>query len=183
MGSAGSIVGNSSLVTHINFPRELLTTATVLANGVNFLLASLVLLPVLWALGISPTTRWLLFPVVFSGQALFVLGLGLAVAASNVLYRDTTSIIEVLLQAWIFLTPVFYDLSQISRNPGASDLANFILIVNPMALTITLYRSVLLGLGTPDPTALLVSWLTGLIVFCIGYARFRQVASRFGDML
>ena len=47
-------------------------------------------------------------PVLVVIQFVLTLGLGLFVAALNVRFRDTAVILEVILQAWFFLTPVVY---------------------------------------------------------------------------
>jgi ABC-type polysaccharide/polyol phosphate export permease len=183
MGSATSILGNANLVTRIYFPREILTTAIVASNAVNLVLASLVLCPVLIAFGARPTAAWLLWPLVLLTQSLFVLGVGMLVAATNVFFRDTVVILEVVLQAWLFLTPVFYDTSQLGSGPGGIDFAAVIQLVNPMSLYVSLYRSVLLGTGPLSVELFLLALVIGLVALWIGYRTFHSMADRFGDVL
>jgi ABC-type polysaccharide/polyol phosphate export permease len=154
-----------------------------LANGVNFLVALGVLVVVLLLLGFGPTGQWLLLPVVVLAQLLFVTGLALVFAAANVYYRDTVVILEIVLQAWMFLTPVFYDLSQITLRIAGADVATVLQLTNPMALYVAAFRTVLLDRGALDPGLLGVGLALGGVVFALGYVVFVRLSRGFGDVL
>jgi lipopolysaccharide transport system permease protein len=71
-----------------------------------------------------------------------------------------------LTSVWMFLTPVFYPLSQIDA------ASRWIFLINPMTAVVESFRLVLLGVGTVDTPALLSSaamtvavLLTGVLVF------------------
>ncbi|MEI2419385.1 ABC transporter permease, partial [Arthrospira platensis SPKY2] len=111
MSSVSSIVSSSNLVKKVYFPREILPISSVLAQLVNFLLSLLVLfaLMIVFQIGLSPRI-WML-PVVLFIHTCFIVGLSLILSASNVYYRDTTMVIDVVMLAWFFLTPIFYPMS------------------------------------------------------------------------
>lgn len=191
MGGIHSIVQNGHLIKKVHFPREILPIATVFSNFTNFLLA----LPVLFLLIILfrvPLTVWLIYlPIIMVVQLAFTIGVTLFLSALNVFYRDIGMIMEVLIQAWFFLTPVFYPAEII---PEWATLWNIALpvrrltyILNPMASIIASYRSVLYGSidGSPpiQPAFDFFSRtvVTAFLVLCVGYAVFAHYSRRFAE--
>jgi lipopolysaccharide transport system permease protein len=183
VAGVASIVGNSQLVTKVYFPREILPISAVLVNGVNFLLALLVLIPVTIVFGIAPDPLWIVFPIVLISQTLFTLGITFLVSGLNVFYRDTAYIVDVLLLAWFFFTPIFYDIHQVLNATDNGEMAAVVLALNPMAAYVTSYRAIFLTHTAPDALALLEQALVGLAVCLLGYAAFVRMARTFGDVL
>jgi lipopolysaccharide transport system permease protein len=190
IGAIQSIVDNHTLVNKVYFPREILPISMVLANLVNFLLA-LVVLFLLLAVYQIPLTSWvLLLPIVVLVQVLFTIGFALIIATANVFYRDTQVIMDVLILAWFFVTPVFYSGSILPRsyeiwNGVYIDVFRWVNILNPMASIIALYRVILYGDGTggapPEFFFLLRTLLTSLAVLVVGLLIFYRSSRRFGE--
>jgi lipopolysaccharide transport system permease protein len=176
IGGVHSITGNAHLIKKVAFPRELLPLSTVLSNGVNFVLALLPLLLLAWAYGKPPTAYLLLLPLVMAVQIVFLTGVALFLSALNVYFRDTQSIIDVLILAWMLLTPVFYGVEHLS--PQYSRL---IYILNPMASFISLYRLIFYYQAPTDLAFFLRMSAQAVIVFAIGYAFFLWRAPDFGE--
>ena len=109
LGGTSSIVGNGHLLKKVYFPREVLPIAAVLSQLVNFLLAFVVLFAALifFPEGIS-SWLWLL-PLIIVIQTVFSIGIVFILSTVNVFYRDTMMIIDVVMLAWFFLTPIFYE--------------------------------------------------------------------------
>jgi homopolymeric O-antigen transport system permease protein len=109
-----SMLDNANLIRKTRFPRQLVPLSVVFAHLVSFA-AMLVLLLVInfVALPRVRATEWLAVPlaVLFVGM---VCGLGLLVAALNVLFRDIEFIVAALLVPWFFLTPILYGLDTVS---------------------------------------------------------------------
>jgi lipopolysaccharide transport system permease protein len=187
MSSLHSIVGSSNLVKKVNFPAEVLPTSTVLANLVNFLLALVVLAAVLFAfrMPLSPYV-WML-PIVIIIQTCFVLGIGLILATVNVFYRDTIMIMDVVMLAWFFLTPVFYSIEAL---PSSYQIGNVTLNVhrimytlNPMASLIAAYRDLLYWGYRTNVDFFMRTAATSVGVLIFGYWFFTRYSKRFGEEL
>jgi lipopolysaccharide transport system permease protein len=190
IGAIHSIVDNHTLVNKVYFPREILPISVVLANLVNFLLALLVLF-LLLAVYRIPITMWIvLLPLVILVQLIFTIGFALIIATANVFYRDTQVIMDVLLMAWFFVTPVFYSGLLLPRNyelwNGVSiDVFRWVNILNPMASIIAMYRVILYGDGTggasPEFYFFARTLLTALAVLLVGMLIFYRSSRRFGE--
>ncbi len=192
IGSIRSIVDNAPLVNKVFFPREILPISVVLANLVNFLLSMIVLFVLLVAFQI-PFTVWVLFlPVVIAVQLIFTVGFALIMATANVFYRDTQVIMEVVMLAWFFVTPIFYSVSVLPRNYQitdniAIDVFRWVNILNPMASIIAMYRIILLGGAAgsggapPEFYFFMRTLLTALIFLAVGALIFYRYSHRFGE--
>jgi lipopolysaccharide transport system permease protein len=185
MGCVNSIVGNAPLVKKVYFPREVLPLSAVLSNFVNFLLALVVLFAMLFLLRI-PLTRWAVWlPFIMVIQLILTLGLGLLLATANVFYRDTAVIMGVILQAWFFLTPVFYAIDIL---PTQRSVAGFNLnihrltyILNPMASIVSSYRVVLYHGAPPALNFMLRTFATSVAILVLGYLIFSRYSGIFGE--
>lgn len=183
--SISSIVGNASLVKKVYFPREALPLAGVLANLVNFLLSLIVLFALIFAFSIKLTPAILMLPLIILAQTFFVLGLGFFLATANVFYRDTQHIMQVVMQAWFFLTPIFYPITTL---PESAEILGMTVNVqlwvrrlNPMASLVASYRDVLF-FGAPTGWDFFVrTFITCLAVLVIGYLIFCRFSPVFGE--
>ena len=191
MNAINSIVQNADLTKKVYFPREILPISTVLSNLVNFLLS----LPILFLFMVlldAPLTRCLVYlPLIILVQVAFATGIALVLSTLNVFYRDTMVIMEVVMQAWFFLTPVFYPVELLPEWKTVWGIAlpvrRLTYILNPMASIIASYRTVLYGFtngSPPGPPALDFfsrMIVTSLICLVVGYAIFTHYAHRFGE--
>lgn len=189
IGSIRSIVDNAPLVSKVYFPREVLPISVVLANLINFLIALVVMFAFILIFQI-PLTPWvLLLPLVLLVQVIFIIGVGLILATVNVFYRDTQVIMEVLMQAWFFLTPIFYPGEILPRNYEmwgfTFDVWRWMNILNPMASIIATYRVILYGVGNggapPDFYFFMRTVLTASVVLGVGALVFYRYSRNFGE--
>jgi ABC-type polysaccharide/polyol phosphate export permease len=188
-----SVTGNSSLVKKVYFPRELLPISALLSNLVNFLFSFAVLIIFLYVFGIGLTVHALWVPVILLTQLIFALGLILLFGSLTVFYGDVLMILEVVLTAWFFLTPVFYSLEQFGSTATVLGVtfnpAQVMRWLNPMASIIDGYRTVLWGTYdsagpvSMNPAYLLRTLVTSLIVLGIGYSVFARLDPLFGEKL
>jgi lipopolysaccharide transport system permease protein len=177
-----AIVGNANLVTKSAFPRLILPLAMVLANLVNFLLSSVVLLLYLAVMQVPPGA-WYWLPLVLLTQTALCLGVTLILSCANVFFRDTEHILQVVMLAWFFLTPIIYPISKVvERFPDAPWLVT-VYFANPMTGLVSAYRAGLLSAPWPVWEHMAVSCAVAWGILAVGVAVFRSVESRFGDEL
>ena len=108
MTGTNSVVANGHLIKKVHFPTEVLPIATILANLVNFLLALLLLFAAIVILRIDFSPWIWLLPAVILIQTMFTLGIVFFLSTLQVYYHDTLIVMDVVMLAWFFLTPVFY---------------------------------------------------------------------------
>lgn len=193
MGGTVSVTSNSSLVRKVYFPRIMLPTSVLLSNVVNFLLAFMVLIALLFVFDIGLTVHALWVPVILLTQLIFMQGLILILGTFHVFYRDAIMILDVLLLAWFFLTPIFYPLERLNQAVTIMGFTfNSAVVmrwINPMASIIDGYRTVLWGTldsngpVSMDPLYLLRTFVTAVIIFIIGYFVFQRYEHNFAEKL
>ncbi len=160
LGGASAISDRRDLLTKVRFPAQVLPTAVVATNFMNFVFS----LPLMVALGLIfghvPSWHVVAFPLVVLVQLCFTLGLVYIVAALNVTFRDLQHIVQNVLTMWFFATPVLYQLSSMSE-------ANqrLISIANPMAILMSSYQAIFYEHRLPAalPLALLMAGSLGLL--------------------
>lgn len=185
LASVNVIIANANLVKKVYFPREILPLSVVLSNLVSFGISIVILFPILAIFGRRLTVWVLVLPLIVLLQFCFVAGVALLVSTLNVFYRDTKQVMDVVMMAWFFVTPVFYPIDVLPRSRevlGVTiDVHRWTRILNPMASLIAAYRDVLfhgrrVGLDFLARTA-----VTTVAVLIVGYAVFYRYSRRFGE--
>jgi len=183
--ATASIVGNAHLIKKVYFPREILPISIVLSSLVNFIIALPVLFVLTLVFGAPPTPWALLLPITILIQVIFTVGLTLILSTLNVFYRDTQLILNVLMLAWFFLTPVFYPIETVPQSAtvlGITFNARLWLYrLNPMASIIASYRDLLYWGAPTGLDFLLRTAVTALLVLVVGYLLFLRYSPRFGE--
>jgi lipopolysaccharide transport system permease protein len=173
-----SLVGNANMITKIYFPRMILPLSSVLAGLVDFAIAFLVLIVLMIAYGIAPTSAVWTLPFFLLLALVTALGVGLWLSALNVLYRDIGYVIPFLTQMWLFITPVVYPTSMLPEG------WRFIYALNPMSGVVDGFRWALLGNqnSAPGPN-LIISSVIAVLVLVTGMFYFRRMERQFADMV
>jgi len=171
-----SIVLQMNLVTKIYFPREVLPIASIIAAFVDYCVATIFIGMLLWYhIGLSV---WLLLvPCVLLVQLLFMVGLALVASAANVYYRDIRFVVPLLLQIWMYATPIIYPTSLVPER------YRLLYMCNPMAGVIDSFRRVILEGLPPDPRYLGIAAGVALVMFVFGYRWFKRAEMTFADVI
>jgi lipopolysaccharide transport system permease protein len=132
--AAGSIVADEQLIRKVYFPRWIIPLASVGSALLDFAICTVPLLAMLIFYGIPITWHWVLFLPATLLVFLLAASLGLAAAALNAKYRDFSLLVRFGLQIFVFLTPVYYSLSLVSRDYLGA------MYLNPLAGPVELFR-------------------------------------------
>ena len=185
MGATGSIVSNANLIKKVYFPREILPLSEALANLVNFLVALIVLFGLIFAFRIDVTAALLMLPLVILAELMFIVGMSLLLSTANVFYRDTEHIMTVVMQAWFFMTPIFYPITILPENAQLLGMTVNVQLwvrrLNPMASLVASYRDVLLRGEWTGLDFFLRTFVTCFAVLIVGYLVFCRFSPLFGE--
>jgi ABC-2 type transport system permease protein len=144
-GAAGSILGNAGLVKKVPFSHSALPLASIGFAGVQVALQYLVLIAAFFVLRMPPFRPHLLLLIPALVVALtMTIGLGFFVAASTVRLRDTQHILEVVLFAWFWVTPIIYPASLVTKFASHGFLS-WAYYLNPMAGVVVAFQRALYG--------------------------------------
>jgi ABC-2 type transport system permease protein len=146
IGGAGSIIGNAPIVQKIWFPREVLPLASIGAAMVHFLLQTAVLAGALLLFRHEPDWAALaLLPLALLALTLLAAAAALTLAVLNVHYRDTQHLLELMLLAWFWLTPIVYNHQLLANRLGGND---WVAMLNPITSVVLVFQR---ALHNPPP--------------------------------
>jgi lipopolysaccharide transport system permease protein len=165
------------MVTRLAFPRAALPLSMIGISVIDLGIACAMFLAVALLVegGLPVTALW--FPVILIIELLLVTGLVLVGSALNVFARDVRLAVPVLVQLWLFITPVMYPLSETPLGLRAFFLAN------PMTGVVETSRRVLVYGKPPEAEMLLIAATGACLFFLIGAWYFSVTERRFADVL
>lgn len=172
-----SIVYNMNLVTKIYLPRMIFPLSAILTGLVDFLFGLLVFLALVIFYKVELTSSVMVIPLLFLIQIILMIGLTLGASALNVFYRDISQMEPILLQLWMYATPIIYPLSQVP------EFLRPIYMLNPMAVIINGYRSALLVGELPNWNEVAMAGAISMLILLLGYMIFRKAEARFADII
>lgn len=172
-----SVVNNGGLVTKVYFPREVMPISAVGAAFFDFLMASLIFILMIIFYKISVNLNILYLFVIVPAILLFTTGVSLILSTVNVLYRDVRFVVPLILQIWLYASPVIYSFDQVpSKYKG-------LVAINPLVGLVQGFRDVTILGKIPDFGTLSFSTITSLVIFILGYWFFKKKERIFADVI
>ncbi|HKR59205.1 MAG TPA: ABC transporter permease [Pyrinomonadaceae bacterium] len=171
--SGNSLIGNTNLITKVYFPRILIPVAAVAASLLDFGIASVFLILLMFYYSTGLHVEFLLLPVLIALVTLLASGVGILLAALNVKYRDIRYALPFLIQLWLFASPVIYPVPNRWR---------WLLAINPMTAIIEGFRSALFGLPFDWPMLAFAATIIAAILISAAYA-FARMERGFADVI
>jgi lipopolysaccharide transport system permease protein len=171
------LVSHSQLVTKVYFPREILPLTYVSASLFDFTIASSFLIALFVYYGVGLTVYALYaIPILVLLTALAT-AFGLFLSAVQVRFRDIGVAMPLLLQIWMFATPVVYPLSAVPQRLRS------IYALNPTVGVIENFRRVMLQGVAPDLHSLATSAVGAAILLPLAYLYFKRVEATMADII
>ncbi len=175
--SAMILLGNSSIIKKVKFPRATVCMAMVLNDGVHFLLSIPVIALFLYLHGFHPSWTWAYgLPMLFVIQFLFTYGIVLMIASINLFFRDMERLVSVLITLLFYFTPIIYSETMIP--PSYQPL----IALNPLASLTIAWRHLFLD-GHMLVTHVSISLAWAVLLFSLGTWTFRRLSPRFAEVL
>ena len=176
-GGTGAMVSNATLIRKIYFPRETLLIAVLLAGLLDLGVAAVLFVGMLvyYKIALTLAALWVV-PLLLLQITLTFAVISLT-SAAHVNFRDMGHALPLVVQLWMFATPVAYPISVI---PGW--LRPYYLL-NPMAAIIEGYRNALIMGTSPNLPALAVSVAVTIILTGLALSVFKRAARTFADVI
>jgi lipopolysaccharide transport system permease protein len=174
--STTSLVWNEALVTKVYFPRVTVPLASVLPRLLDFGVSLCLLGPLLVVEGHAPGPQVLLLPVVVLWAILLVFGLGLAFATVHARYRDAHHALGLIVQVWLYASPVAYPSSLVPAD------WRWVYALNPLVGLLDTTRWVLLAAPAPG-LSVLASLATTTLALVVGVRVFGRNERRLADVI
>lgn len=170
-----SLVNQQSLLTKIYLPRILIPAASIGGALVDLGISFVIFAAVLAYYKLMPGIEILLLPLLLLITIAATLGIGMALAAITVTYRDFRFVVPFMIQSWLYISPVIYPVSVLPQK------WHWLLAINPMSGLIEGYRSAFFGVPL-NVASLTISAVSSLVLLVFGLFYFRKTERRFADI-
>jgi lipopolysaccharide transport system permease protein len=175
--STVSLVSQVGLISKVYFPRLIIPLSATISGIVDFAIAFVILVGMMFWYGITPRWAVLSLPLFITIALVAALSVGLWLAALNVRYRDVGHAVPFLIQIWMFASPVAYPVGLIPEK------WRLLYSFNPLAGVIEGFRWALLGKESPDFRVIAVSTMVVFALLFGGLIYFKRTERTFADLV
>lgn len=170
------LVQNANLITKVYFPRLIIPISSIMARLVDLGVSLIILLGLLVYYRIGFSSHLVMVPVLVLSLSLLALALGLWTSAVNVKYRDVGLVVPVLIQLWMFVSPIVYPLSAVPER------WRLLYSFNPLVGILEAFRAALFGTPFDWPPLLISFAITAILLPYAAYA-FQNREKTFADII
>lgn len=172
-----SLVSHNQMVTKVYFPREILPLSYVVVGIFDFIIATSVLacMMIYYHVAISFVILWA-FPILLV-ETMFIVALSLLFSAIMVKFRDLGFAMPLVMQLWMFASPIVYPLSKVPARFRS------LYVLNPMVGVVENFRHVVLQRMMVDVPSLRISFLISAVLLVISYAYFKHQEATMADII
>jgi ABC-2 type transport system permease protein len=171
--SMRALTKDAKLVRSTNLPREIWVVRAVGSNLAEFLFSLPVIAFFAILTGAHVTWYIVFFPLAVFIQVLLLTGFGLLLAPLSVLYSDVGRLLPTVLRLLFYVSPILYGVHDIrKRLPPA---AVHILVLNPLAGILDLYRTAFFNDQWAGWTAVVIAAVWALAILAVGIVVFPRL--------
>jgi ABC-type polysaccharide/polyol phosphate export permease len=169
-GAMSELIWGGGLMNRIYMPRAIFAVAALGTAFVNLLFSLAPLLVLMLALRspIKPALLFLPVPIVLA--AMFALGVALALSTFAVYFSDVLEMYQILLTAWMYLTPIIYPKEIVPES------LRIVLDFNPMVHVLETFRAPIYSGALPSPKTLAIASGTAVVTLLLGWWIFSRKA-------
>jgi lipopolysaccharide transport system permease protein len=184
LGATGnSLINNARIFSKVYFPRLIPPISVTISNLVGFFIQFLFFCCAYFYykyfteigahLSMGPAV--FLFPVLIVHMAMLGLGVGLIISSLTAKYRDLNHLTVILVQLWMYVTPVIYPLSKIPPS------WRWVSELNPMTAVVEALRHAFLNVGQFSWAGYGQSLAMSILILFIGVIFYQRIARTFVD--
>ncbi len=171
-------ISNASIIKKVNFPRNIIPIATILNDGIHFVLTIPVILFFMLMYGYWPSLCWLWgIPLLLVIQMILTYGIVMIISSFNLFFRDLERLTVLFITFAFYLTPIIYPVRMV---PQKYRILMF--CTNPFAPLMSSWRTLFLD-GRMDGSFLLISFLWACVVMAVGHWVYRKLSWKFAEVL
>jgi len=174
--SSSSLVSNAHMLSKVYFPRLILPISSIVARGLDFVIALTFLLVLMVWFQVTPTWNVLFLPLLVAILLLAAAGFGLWFSALAIQYRDIAYAMNFIAQLLMYATPVVYPTSLIPEQ------FHILYAINPMVGVIEGFRSAFLGTIAMPWSWIGIGAISSVFLFTSGIVYFRSREQYFADV-
>jgi lipopolysaccharide transport system permease protein len=175
--AAGSLVADANLLGKVYFPRLVLPLAKMISFLVDLVIAFVVLAIAVAIYGASPSAGLALLPLFLLLAFATVAGVGILLATVNVRYRDVALAVPLVVQLWLFATPVVYPGSLVT---GAWE---YVYALNPLVTVIDGTRWAFLSTAAPEALTVAISAGSAAVLLAAALLYYRRAEPYLADIV
>ena len=171
--SVESIVGNGELLKKVRVAKLVFPVAAVVSNIINFGLSLIPFLLLILAMHFPVHWTWVYLPVPILGLFLFTLGAAFFFATVNVFYRDVSHIVQIILSAWFYFSPIIYSLDLVPAK------YQWMFRLNPLLYVLNGFRLGIYYGILPSLQSVGLTMACGVASLVVGFDIFRRYQNSF----
>ena len=172
-GAMNSIIESSSLIKKIRIEKLIFPLEKVLFQLVNFCISLIAVAAVMIFFQVMPHVSLLALPLLLLYVVLFSAGVGMALSALSVFFRDVCHLWGVIITAWTYATPLFYPVEILP------EWAMPIMQYNPMYHYVSYFRDLILNGTVPGLRENLLCLGMAVVAFAVGLLIFKKTEKKF----
>lgn len=165
-------VGNSDLLKKVYIPKAVFPLSVILSALINFVLSLIPLFAILLITGTKISHNILFLPAGILLILIFSFGVSLILSTITVFFKDMIYIYEVLLLAWMYMTPIFYPETIIPER------FSFIFLINPIYHFINIFRACLYLESPAFNEHLIYGLAFSLLILFVGWSFYHRYRDR-----
>jgi lipopolysaccharide transport system permease protein/teichoic acid transport system permease protein len=176
---AGLVTQYSFLVKKIDFNLSILPIVKVLSGLPPHLTFVVIAIGLAAFNGIYPSLYTFQLTYYFSAMCILVMSVGWLTSSINLFIPDVAKIVQLIVQFGFWLTPVFWDVSQVPEK------YHWIINANPMFYVVNGYRdSIIYNIGFWEhPEETLYFWSVTLVLCLLGARVYSRLRPHFAEVI
>lgn len=178
--SAGlrSIIDAAPLLKKVRVDRWVFPVQKVFSAAFNFSFSLIAVAVVMLFFRVVPTWHIVWMIPALALLMVFCMGISLLIGSLAVFFRDMIHLWSVVITAWTYLTPIFWDLSLLTGS-SAPWFVIAVVKLNPMYNYLEMMRCAIVYQTSPDPAVIALCAVWAVALLALGFFVFRRTEHKF----